>query len=308
MIGHLLELRYIALCIKARGSSSMWKATFTLPTSIEKLESLETLIVHNRNKEGLRVPKEIWMSYRLRHLILKGNIAHEHSYLPDKLRTLSHLQTLSYRFPPEHCEKILEFTPNLRKLGINADLYLSSTKLMIPNLDKLKHLENLCVQNDLNSGIPSEDKLLYRELSGPTMFPVTLKKMTLVGTSLKWDEMQKIGMLPNLEVLKLQFEAFRGGQWETNDGGFRRLKHLAFKFIKIVQWIAYSDQFPNLEHLKLDECHQLEEIPIGIGDIYTLEMIEIRNCNQAVAQSSHKIKEDQMSKGNDLLKISIFQA
>ncbi|KAK1362624.1 hypothetical protein POM88_047098 [Heracleum sosnowskyi] len=73
-------------------------------------------------------------------------------------------------------------------------------------------------------------------------------------------------------------------------------------------WSAYSEQFPNLQHLKLEDCHQLEEIPVSIGDIYSLEMIEIRNCNPAVVQSAHEIKEDQLNKGNDMLKISIFQA
>lgn len=77
--------------------------------------------------------------------------------------------------------------------------------------------------------------------------------------------------------------------------------------MRFVCWSAYSDQFPNLQHLKLDECKQLEEIPIVIGDIYTLEMIEIRNCHQAVVQIARKIKKDQMNKGNGLLKVSIFQ-
>ncbi|XP_074374331.1 putative late blight resistance protein homolog R1A-10 [Apium graveolens] len=179
----------------------------------------------------------------------------------------------------------------------------------IRQLIRYFHLETpFPPMNELNHESSLEDRLAYKELSGPNMSPSTLKKLTLVCTFLKWDEMQKIGMLPNLEVLKLQFEAFRGEHWETSDGGFPRLKHLAFKFIKIVRWSAYSEQFPNLQHLKLEGCHQLEEIPISIGDIYTLEMIEIRNCNQAVVQSAHEIKEDQLNKGNDTLKISIFQA
>ncbi|KAL1807645.1 hypothetical protein ACET3Z_024635 [Daucus carota] len=301
----LLTLRYVALCIKPVDDHRGF-VDLSLPNSMNSLIFLETLIVHNRKENGIHVPYETWMLNRLKHLILRGNIVHQD--IPDsQMHCLSNLKTVSTQIPLDQCKKILEYTPNLRKLGIRAALYLSSTKLRIPNLDKLQHLENLSLQNDLNPGYDLTDNLLHRELTSPFMFPATLKKLTLVCTFLKWDEMEQIGMLPNLEVLKLQCEAFRGEKWETTDGGFCRLKHLAFKFIKFVQWSAYSEQFPNLQHLKMDECTQLEEIPIGIGDIYTLERIEIRNCNYAVVQSAHKIIEDQLNKGNDFLKISVFQ-
>ncbi|KAL1807653.1 hypothetical protein ACET3Z_024643 [Daucus carota] len=289
-IESLLQLRYLALCIRSY-----------VATSLCKLKHLETFIVHRQLRS--RLPDGLLELYKLRHLILKGNFCCR-TPLHD-LKTLSSLQTLSLPISLADVEKILGVAPNLRKLAMNSGLYLSSTTLTISNLAKLQHLESLSLQNNLGQG--SSDKLLYRELSSPNMFPVTLKKLTLVCTFLKWDEMKKIGMLPNLEVLKLQYQAFRGEHWETNDGGFCRLKHLSFKFMRIVKWSAYSDQFPNLQHLKLDECVQLEEIPIGIGDIYTLDMIEIRNCNLALVESARRIKEEQMNKGNDMLKVSIFQ-
>lgn len=70
--------------------------------------------------------------------------------------------------------------------------------------------------------------IYFREISSPSMFPEAYTSCTF----LKWDEIKKIGMIPKLEILKLQCEALGGGQWETNDGGFCRLKYLAFKFIK----------------------------------------------------------------------------
>ncbi|KAK1390118.1 putative Disease resistance protein [Heracleum sosnowskyi] len=283
VIESLLELRYIALCIKAYDQYDPvgFRDSSNTPISICRLKHLETLILDNENMDYTYLPQGVFALNRLRHLIIKG--AFSITYLPDNLQTLSYLQTLSlpYLFG---CMKILEITPNLRKLSINDCLYQSFIKLTIHNLSKLQHLESLTLQNNLRSVVSGSDNLRYRELSSPNMFPVTLKKLTLGCTFLKWDEMEKIGMLPNLEVLKLQYEAFRGEHWETNDGGFRRLKHLSFKFMRIVQWSAYSDQFPNLQHLKLDECKQLEEIPFDIGDIYTLEMIEIRNCHPAVVQ------------------------
>lgn len=88
---------------------------------------------------------------------------------------------------------------------------------------------------------------------------MTLKKLTLlVSTFLKWDEMQIIGLLTDLEFLKSEHDTFCGEQWETNDGRFRRLKHSASKFIKIGEWTA-RDSF-------------------GIGDIYTLDKLEPSSC------------------------------
>ncbi|WOH07600.1 hypothetical protein DCAR_0727033 [Daucus carota subsp. sativus] len=290
-IESLQQLRYLALCIEACFGG----------TSLRKLKHLETFIVRSQYKSVL--PDGLLECYKLRHLILKGNFRCITQL--DDLETLSSLQTLSLPISLADVEKILGVTPNVRKLTLSKDLYLSWRSLTIPNLAKLQYLESLSLRNNL--GRSSSDELVFRELSSPSMFPITLKKLTLVCTFLKWDEMKKIGMLPNLEVLKLQYQAFRGEHWETHDGGFCRLKHLSFKFMRIVKWSAYSDQFPNLQHLKLDECVKLEEIPIAIGDIYTLDMIEIRNCNPAVVKSAHRIKKDQMNKGNDLLKVSIFQ-
>ncbi|KAF1001704.1 hypothetical protein AG4045_008103 [Apium graveolens] len=90
VIGSLLELRYIAVCIKARDNDSV----LYIPKSVLKLKYLETLIIQNKHSEGIHVPKEIWMSCRLRHLILKGNISAEEiksPYLSGNLQTLSHI-------------------------------------------------------------------------------------------------------------------------------------------------------------------------------------------------------------------------
>ncbi|KAK1390116.1 hypothetical protein POM88_018294 [Heracleum sosnowskyi] len=113
--------------------------------------------------------------------------------------------------------------------------------------------------------------------------------------------------LSNIPVVIESLLELRGKQMMAGSAKCQ-LKHLSFKFMRIAQRSAYSERFPNLKHLKLDECRQLEEIPIGLGDIYTLEMIEIRNWNPAVVLSAHKIKRDQMNKGNNFLKVSIFQA
>ncbi|XP_047978795.1 putative late blight resistance protein homolog R1B-16 [Salvia hispanica] len=45
--------------------------------------------------------------------------------------------------------------------------------------------------------------------------------------------------------------------------------------LRIVRWIADETNFPRLRHLHLHECKHLEEIPSGIGEIPTLQLIEL---------------------------------
>ncbi|KAG6431402.1 hypothetical protein SASPL_109481 [Salvia splendens] len=49
-------------------------------------------------------------------------------------------------------------------------------------------------------------------------------------------------------------------------------------FLNLVRWKADESNFPKLEHLILCNCHELEEIPSAIGDIASLQEIEIHEC------------------------------
>ncbi|CAL5430418.1 unnamed protein product [Camellia sinensis] len=55
----------------------------------------------------------------------------------------------------------------------------------------------------------------------------------------------------------------------------------------------------------LDGCISLEEIPSSLGDILTLQMIEVNYCRSTVVESVRKIKEEQESIGNNWLKVLI---
>lgn len=87
--------------------------------------------------------------------------------------------------------------------------------------------------------------------------------------------------------------------WETSEGGFSRLKFLKSQDAKLKQRIASSDDFPSLEQLLLDSCGDLEEIPIGLGDIRALEMIELLRPGHSCANSVRRIQEEQHDMGND---------
>ncbi|KAM7497599.1 hypothetical protein LguiA_022013 [Lonicera macranthoides] len=283
----LVELRYIA--IQANVGNP--------PSSISSLRYLETLIVSSRS--SVTLPRNTWKMVNLRHLCIKLGVNEVEKPSFEEVQdndVLENLQTLSFVCPSRYCEDVLKRSPRLRKLGFCGPLLSESRDLRFPML-YADRLETLKLFNTA----------YYREASSSCnsyMFPERLKRLTLINTALAWNEMWTLGMLPNLELLKLKLHACVGRLWETSDNGFLRLKFLKFQDLDIVQWIASSNHFPRLEHLVLHGCQKLEEIPSSLGDIPTLEMIEVRWCSETAANSAHYIKKDQENKGNDCVKVS----
>ncbi|KAL0341447.1 UNVERIFIED_CONTAM: hypothetical protein Scaly_1807300 [Sesamum calycinum] len=115
-----------------------------------------------------------------------------------------------------------------------------------------------------------------------------------------WKDMEIIGSLLNLEVLKLYRNAFKGAEWNPVDGQFPRLRVLLIHQSDLVRWNAENNHFPNLERLFLEDMHDLEEIPSDIGDIATLCSIHLDFCSDSIVNSAKQILEEQLSNGNEL--------
>ncbi|XP_022867189.1 putative late blight resistance protein homolog R1B-13 [Olea europaea var. sylvestris] len=115
--------------------------------------------------------------------------------------------------------------------------------------------------------------------------------------------MRVFGSLPNLEVLKLREHAFQGREWILNEGEFLKLKFLLIWETDLEHWRANDTHFPCLEHLILRNCSNLVEIPSDIGEIPTLETIEIDYSSPSAVDSAKKILDDQQSLGNSGLQV-----
>ncbi|KAD4982095.1 hypothetical protein E3N88_18766 [Mikania micrantha] len=137
--------------------------------------------------------------------------------------------------------------------------------------------------------------------------PATLKVLTLENNRLPWSKMSIIQSLPNLQVLKLHYKAFEGSCWNTDEHRFERLTFLRLECLDIKMWKAYSTSFPCLKQLEIESCKGLEEIPLEIGEIPTLELIKITHCRQSVGEYVERIQEDQRYFGNYDLKIDILE-
>ncbi|KAL2243724.1 UNVERIFIED_CONTAM: hypothetical protein Sindi_0490400 [Sesamum indicum] len=117
--------------------------------------------------------------------------------------------------------------------------------------------------------------------------------MTIIGSS-----------LPNLEVLYLH-NAFEGAEWSPSEGEFLQLKALVIRSEELEHWGAEDIQFPNLHGLYLEEMRNLKEIPLSIGDIYTLQSIDLIGCSVSAMNSAVEILKDPKEKGNESLQVYV---
>ncbi|XP_047262017.1 putative late blight resistance protein homolog R1A-3 [Capsicum annuum] len=257
-IVQLVHLRYIALSGNFR----------VLPASISKLWNLETLIVGTKARE-LDIQVDIWKMSQFKHLYTSG---------------LSCL-----RGPPAKTRKDNE-DPFLGIRGKLATLVATNgDSSLFDNLAKLDNLETLKLLNDTFPIHPSQCQI--PGLPQSYKFPSNLKKLTLSDTFLDWSHISTLGMLPNLEVLKLKDYAFKGTQWEPLDGGFRLLRVLHIGRTNLEHWNASGHHFPRLQQVFLKHCSCLNEIPFGLVEVPSLQNMELFWPTPAAAASARTIQQ-----------------
>ncbi|XP_075523620.1 putative late blight resistance protein homolog R1A-10 [Primulina tabacum] len=295
----LVNLRYLGLLIQSLFG-------LELPAAIVKLKNLQTLILsedmYDFDDAVLRLPSEIWEMPQLRHLSFKrGLLPRPSRERLDRENSfdMAHLQTLSGVKNFKCRKEVFRIMPNLKKLGISyvfgkrekrssydfsSFVYLHSLETLILSFDDREHWKDILVN---------------------LAFPSKLKKLTLSGCRISWSKMTMVGSLPNLEVLKLKESAFEGRVWEPEEGEFLRLKYLLLDEIHLRHWKASETHFPNLQQLSVFFCFELAEIPSAIGDITTLELIELYTCSDSAVKSAKLIEEEQRSLGNESLKVRV---
>ncbi|KAL8541743.1 hypothetical protein ACS0TY_002850 [Phlomoides rotata] len=271
--------------------------------------SFETLIIHTTSRT-LDIRADIWKLIHLRYLKTNASAtlpkATKSSKEGEKLQMLG---TIS----PQNCtEEVFDRARNLKKLGIRGrlSLLLDGETGSFDSLGRLSSLENMKLINDVFPSPPSEGQL--RCLPPAYKFPPKLRSLTLVETFLDWSHMSVLGLLPNLEVLKLKDKAFMGKIWVATDGGFRNLEVLEIGRTDLVVWEASVHHFPRLRQLELQNCEELQEVPTGLAEIPSLQLLIVRRCKFAAASAKKipvarlkKQGEEQTIKFNEL-KLSIF--
>ncbi|KAL3381093.1 hypothetical protein AABB24_001291 [Solanum stoloniferum] len=275
----LYHLRYIAF------SFELLKV---LPKHVGELWNVQTLIV-NTQQINLDIEADILNMPRLRHLHTNTSAKLPTPANPKTSKTTlvnQSLQTLSTIAPESCTEYVLSRAPNLKKLGIRGKIAMlmePSQSILFNNVKRLQFLENLKL---INVGQTDQTQLC---LPPASLFPTKLRKLTLSDTWLEWDDMSVLKQLEYLQVLKLKDNAFKGEHWELNDGGFPFLQVLCIERANLVSWNASGDHFPRLKHLHIS-CDKLEKIPIGLADIHSLQVMDLRNSTKSAAKSAREIQ------------------
>ncbi|WMV28873.1 hypothetical protein MTR67_022258 [Solanum verrucosum] len=278
-IQYLIQMKYFAAQTDAN----------SIPSSIAKLENLETFVVRGLGGEMI-LPCSLLKMVKLRHIHVNDRVSfglHENMDELTANSQLANLETFSTPrlFYGKDAEMILRKMPKLRKLScIFSGTFGYSRKLKgrcvrFPRLDFLSHLESLkLVSNSYPAKLPHKFN-----------FPSELRELTLSKFRLPWTQISIIAELPNLVILKLLLRAFEGDHWEVKDSEFLELKYLKLDNLKVAQWSVSDDAFPKLEHLVLTKCKHLEKIPSHFEDAVCLNRIEVNWCNWDVANSAQEI-------------------
>ncbi|KAL0440997.1 UNVERIFIED_CONTAM: putative disease resistance RPP8-like protein 2 [Sesamum radiatum] len=275
-------------------------------SSLHLLWNLHSLLVdlYDYSNNPSVLPNEIWEMPQLRHLKFRNAL------LPDPTTAqgstvLENLHTLSGIINFRCTKEVVQRIPNLKKLKIKY-CSIDSGKcsgFCLENLAYLHKLESLSLSMFM---IPCEEVPSYEMFgmgAGGHMyiaFPNSLKKLSLEGGRIPWENTTLIGSLPNLEVLKLSDHAFHEPEWNPEEGQFSRLKALYITQSNLVWWRAESTHFPSLERLFLTYMARLNEVPSEIGDIATLHSIYLERCSKSATISAKQIEAEQHSNGNEL--------
>lgn len=83
------------------------------------------------------------------------------------------------------------------------------------------------------------------------------------------------------------------------------LRLLVMEKLDLRQWIAEAASFGRLEWLVVRHCFRLNAIPCEMGEIATLEIMEVDESSPSAAESAKRILEEQVSMGNDVLRVRV---
>ncbi|XP_016490073.2 putative late blight resistance protein homolog R1A-3 [Nicotiana tabacum] len=290
----LIWLRFLAL--------SGFGEDFYVPPEIYRLWNLQTLIVKWRCPRYETFTEKIWELMQLSQLRLHKfylsnpprESDNEESYL-----AFSNIHSISGLSPSSCTKEVISGIRNVKKLVIHGhanDYEIFQESRLFDNLVHLHQLETLSFEFR-RWGSSENWRISPATIPSAKAFPVTLRKLKLKSTYVRWEDLNIVGELPNLEVLKLMWKACIGEEWYPIEGGFTRLKLLLIEHCDLKYWKATDDNFPVLERLLFRHCRSLEEIPIVFAYIDSLQLIELTNCTTELEASAVRIQEEQEELG-----------
>ncbi|RVW81266.1 Disease resistance protein RPP13 [Vitis vinifera] len=302
-IGELIHLKYLCL------SGIKWG--IFLPPSIGGLVNLQTL---DSGAEFICIPHTIWKLKQMRHLNCWGGRISSRQSMRERwveghlgVHQMTNLQTLYLEGGDWLKDNNLgKLAHHLKQLKL--DLY-SHPKLkegsfrsiaQLTGLQKLKLLTDKFIESEgLSTSTPilfpglesfSHHKCLYKlRLVGPirklpvetTLYPPNLMQLKLFRTRMEEDPMPILGRLPNLRILTLLRDSYKGTGMNCPHGGFLRLEFLQMRLLDNLEDLSVEEgAMPNLKTLKIEYCDQMRKFPDGLLQLKKLQRLNLYPVSQ----------------------------
>nr|GMC85097.1 disease resistance protein RPM1-like [Ipomoea batatas] len=308
---NLFQLKYLSLRrTKLRSVSK----------SIGRLQNLETLDL--KHTDVVELPAELLKLCKLRHLLVYKGMQSFNA--PFKIGELLSLQKLCFiQANDTHGIKIVSEIgklTQLRRLGVTK-LRQEDGKELCSSLEKFT---NLCAL-DLTSAL--EDDIL--DIQYPLCrVPHSLQRLYLKGrlervpqwlsslmglttlylkfNRLVEDPLPFLHDLPMLASLCLS-KSYEGEGLCFKAKKFSKLKHLLIVDFEALKWIRIEEgALHQLEHIYLDKCKLLEQVPPGIQHLSNLKRIGIRDMDDQL-MATLKPNGENYAKISHIPKITISQ-
>ncbi|XP_073125419.1 putative late blight resistance protein homolog R1C-3 isoform X2 [Henckelia pumila] len=252
--------------------------------------------------------------------------------LPVVISTFVNLRYISVSLD-DNMPCLNEFLASLSKLP-NLETIITDVTycegLQVPNeilrMPKLRHLimsHPRCLSDPSVIGIINTSDLRTLERVIGFFFTedvikilVNLKKLTVVVDHYgdNWDDLNldNVFHLQNLEELRVSRDIKdndinRESEWTTIEDQFLRLKYFCSSLDYWVKWEVEKEHLPSLESLILVYVKLIDAISSGIGEIDSLQLIELQDCRGSLVNSARRIQEQQHENGNVAFQVNVVE-
>ncbi|XP_063938359.1 probable disease resistance protein RF9 isoform X2 [Daucus carota subsp. sativus] len=256
-----------------------------LPASIGKLRNLETLDVRTRGG-ALSIPNVLWKLKLLIHLYLPRDMSVGGGAKKLRSEGLNELE-LFYGFNSKYCEAHDLFQlPKLKAFTgyMTVEENLTTQTIIDFGNAKLReshHVKIGIVDSETEVGLvvllecSFMDSLYIRasvcvipKVYDCTRFSRRLTELTLDGFIFEENPMILLGNLPNLRFLTLSLvkNTYLDGEIVCSSVSFPKLETLFFgEYKRLRKWRLEQGAMPNLTHLFIRKCLELEMLPEAAG-------------------------------------------
>ncbi|XP_074356798.1 putative disease resistance protein At1g59620 [Apium graveolens] len=332
VVGSLVYLRYLSL----RDSDL---ETFPWIQNLVLLQTLNLDVLWFTGKSPVS-GNVLGKLAQLRHLYLPIWNPADNSLKIPKLRFngLSKLETPE-NFNTRWCEvKDLQKLSGLRRLNLSAKGGYDDLKEMFHYLSDIALSSNSCLQylaleiEIYDDGFRKDpdmirqlwnQKFSLRELSiegwlpelavifeeqqqlNHTHFDASLIRVTKLD--LRWsclleDPMPILEKIPTLRELYIGCKAYGGKEMVCSAAGFPKLTLLEIYKLKYFEkWRVEEGSMPILQHLQIQNCPSLEELPEGLIFLHSLRKLTLRTMP---LEFCHRIRDDNGEQGPEFYKVA----